>query len=143
MSKRTELLLVRGLPGSGKSTYAKEMKGYIHLEADMYFMLNGRYIFNKEQLPEAHAWCISETKRHLKKGNCVVVSNTFSTLYEMDPYFNLATELDIHLDVVVCRGEFNTIHGVPEEIVNKMRDRWEKYFAETEYLPAFGRKISK
>ena len=34
------LYLVRGLPGSGKSTFAKSL-GIFHIENDMYLMHNG------------------------------------------------------------------------------------------------------
>ena len=40
-----ELFLLRGLPGSGKSTLAKSLGGK-HIEADMFFMIDGEYQFN-------------------------------------------------------------------------------------------------
>lgn len=40
--------ILRGLPGSGKSTYAKKLaeEGWLHFENDMYFMKNGKYVFD-------------------------------------------------------------------------------------------------
>ena len=40
-----ELVLVRGLPGSGKSTYARSL-GYPNFEADMFFIKDGKYVYN-------------------------------------------------------------------------------------------------
>ena len=41
MTYKSELVLIRGLPGSGKSTMARAMTGFVHLEADMHMMING------------------------------------------------------------------------------------------------------
>jgi adenylate kinase family enzyme len=51
MSK-SRLIIIRGLPGSGKSTFAKSyFNGYIHLEADMYFVQpDGSYDWVAEQI---------------------------------------------------------------------------------------------
>jgi len=40
-----ELILVRGLPGSGKSTFAKSLGG-VHIETDMFFIQDGEYKFD-------------------------------------------------------------------------------------------------
>ena len=84
-----ELYLLRGLPGSGKSTLAKSIGG-IHVEADQYFMEDDRYMFNPSKLKEAHDWCRSECQRAMEWGLKVVVSNTFTMEWEMQPYFDLA-----------------------------------------------------
>ena len=38
------LYIVRGVPGSGKSTFAKTLGG-THFETDNYFMIDGEYKF--------------------------------------------------------------------------------------------------
>ena len=53
-----QLILLRGLPGSGKSTFAKSLGG-IHIEADQYFMQDGEYKFDASQLKHAHNYCYS------------------------------------------------------------------------------------
>ena len=54
MSK--ELILVRGIPGSGKSTFAKSLGG-THFETDKFFMVDGEYKFDGTKIKEAHKWC--------------------------------------------------------------------------------------
>lgn len=52
MTAHVELLLIRGLPGSGKSTMAKEYAkaGYVHCEADQFFEIDGQYRFDASKL---------------------------------------------------------------------------------------------
>ena len=115
------LLLVRGLPGSGKSTYAKSQPG-VHLEADMYFINDkGEYIFDRNKLHEAHKWCQRRAKELLDSGKDVVVANTFTTLKELRPYIEWTEhEIVIH----DCVGEYQNIHNVPEKTLKRMKARW-------------------
>lgn len=121
------LILVRGLPGSGKSTLAAKLTrgfGHVHLEADQYFIRDGVYEFQINDLGRAHMWCQNETRRLLKAGMTVVVSNTFTTIRELRPYFDIAAEFDLIPQVIVCQNQFNNIHNVPVETLERMRQRW-------------------
>lgn len=122
-----KLTLVRGIPGSGKSTLAKaltEGSDAVHLETDMFWMVDGEYKFDINRLREAHEWCRTETRKHLKLGIDVVVSNTFTTIKELRPYFDLAKEFDIVPQVVTCQAQYGNVHDVPEETLAKMRARF-------------------
>lgn len=122
------LILIRGIPGSGKSTLAKSILSQVygkHMEADMYFDREGEYKFDATKLGAAHGWCQSETKYFLEKDITVVVSNTFTTIKELRPYFVMAKELGIVAEVIVCQNQFGNVHGVPEESLKRMRDRFQ------------------
>jgi hypothetical protein len=121
------LVLVRGLPGSGKSTLARGLSEYTHLEADMYFVRDGEYVFNKEALGQAHDWCLSSTKAHLAAGRNVVVSNTFTRIWEMQRYLDLAEALRIKPLIVEAKGNWPSVHGVSPETIERMRERWEPF----------------
>ena len=85
------LILLRGLPGAGKSTVAKLFGDVSHYEADMYFMVNGEYKFDVTKLKDAHAWCQDMVKMDmLKDVPTIVVSNTFTQEWEMEAYYKLA-----------------------------------------------------
>lgn len=128
-----KLTLIRGLPGSGKSTRAKAMvsqyRGSIlHLEADMYFVdKQGIYRFDESKLSNAHQWCRAKTEQGLVEGSSVIVSNTFVQRWEIEPYYYLAKKLKVEFEVLVCTGEFGSIHNVPEETIEKMKKRWQTW----------------
>lgn len=119
------LYIVRGLPGSGKSTYAKSL-GIPHFEADMYFMQDGEYKFDASNLKRAHAWCFFHVGDKLEKGKDVVVSNTFTTVKEMQPYFNLAEMYNADVVIVEVKTQYGSIHNVPKETLAKMKARWQE-----------------
>ena len=60
-SEGKNLYLVRGVPGAGKSTFAKNL-GCTHFETDEFFMVDGEYKFDPSKLKEAHAWCLDQVE---------------------------------------------------------------------------------
>lgn len=123
------LILIRGLPGSGKSTLARTLTkaGYYHYEADQFFEMagSGTYTFDPAKLQAAHAWCLNAARYRVEWGDPVVISNTFSRRWELQPYLDLAKEFDIQPLLIECKNQFQNIHNVPPETIQKMKDRWE------------------
>lgn len=130
------LTLIRGLPGSGKSTLAKALCSMLnsdevyttHLEADMYFVdkTTGVYEYNRMEIGDAHEWCQSETYSELMAGRSVIVSNTFTKMSEMESYFHIAQDcLGTVPNIILCQGDYGSVHGVPENIMENMRKRFE------------------
>lgn len=124
------LTIIRGLPGAGKSTLARRLCAVTlnseHFEADMYFEDEKfNYVFDPSKLPEAHAWCLSSTKEALRDGKSVFVSNTFSTMKELEPYAQFAKDFNCHFQVIECFGQWKSIHNVPEHTIQNMKNRWE------------------
>ncbi len=137
------LILYRGLPGSGKSTLAQKQAedvggDSVVLEADRFFELNPmmQYAFNKRLLPTAHGWCQGETRWSLSEGQTmwVGVANTFSQMWEMEPYVEIANQFKLALAIIDLfdvgfddeQLARRCVHNVPAEAIAKMRARWEK-----------------
>ncbi|OZT83062.1 AAA family ATPase [Vibrio sp. 03_296] len=129
MPQQAKLTLIRGLPGSGKSTLAQQLAKQthaVHLEADMYFVdQQGRYQFDPTRLEHAHRWCLNKVCQHLKQGRAVIVSNTFVQHWEMKPYLRFAERHGLNVEILVCTGEYGSIHDVPVQTIEKMRQRWQ------------------
>ena len=123
-----KLTIIRGLPGSGKSTKADELmdwKTFVY-EADQFFMIRGEYRFNPALLGAAHDWCYGNTVSTLHEGSNVIVSNTFTRLWELEKYLAIPTLLpDVTVNVIEMKTQYGSIHGVPEEKLKQMKDRWQ------------------
>lgn len=131
MVRKPWLILIRGLPGAGKSTAARErLPAFRHLEADMFFMVDGSYRFDPSKLREAHEWCQRETFAALARGEDVVVTNTFSRVWEMEPYAKFgATGAVVDLfDAGLSDAQLaaRNVHNVPQTTIAAMRRRWER-----------------
>jgi predicted kinase len=132
MKKNKILYIVRGLPGSGKSTLAKLLvcdKDYYHKEADMYFIdREGNYKFEPSKIKDAHAWCKEEIEFVMKyEHSPVVVSNTFTQEWEMEPYFELAKKYGYRTHSIIVENRHGGVneHNVPDEVLTKMNSRFE------------------
>lgn len=127
-----EVFILRGLPGSGKSTLAKKLlmlsESNAHHEADSFMMVDDVYEFNVNKLGYAHNSCFLEYQNSLKNNvEVVVVSNTATTYKEFEKYYNLAKQNNYQVTVLVVENRNNThnIHGVPDEKLQEMANRFD------------------
>ena len=121
------LYIIRGLPGSGKSTLACQL-GYTIREADQFFINAGKYSYDREKIGEAHAFCQNRVKLDMKVGvEKIAVSNTFVKRWEIEPYVKLAQEYGYRITEITMSGDtYGNIHSVPDEVIQRMKDNWEK-----------------
>jgi predicted kinase len=122
-----ELILLRGLPGSGKTTFAKHLVDTHHVEADRYFMHDGEYKFDASKLKAAHNWCLEVTEAWMVKGFSIVVSNTFTQEWEMQAYYDLAKKYGYKVNSIIVENRHGGVneHNVPQETLDKMKQRFE------------------
>ena len=124
------LLLIRGLPGSGKTTMAEKISDFMpgevsRFEADMFFADGDEYKFDLCKVREAHRWCIESTFNALMLDRKVIVSNTFVKNWEMSSYYFMASLFKIPFSIMEAHGEFENTHGVSQETKNRMKESWE------------------
>ena len=128
------LYIVRGLPGSGKSTFAKQLQNHLqprtvlHVEADQYWIRpDGFYDFNYNRLGHAHEWCkqkVLDGLSNIIKCDDVIVSNTFTTEDSIKPYIEMSLiDKCIPYVIIRCDGEWQNIHNVPEATLQNMKNR--------------------
>ena len=128
----TTLYLIRGIPGSGKTTLAVNLcmnmeHTTVVLEADRYFInSSGVYEFDPSKLSEAHNDCYSRAIENLIEGRDVIVSNTSTTEKEVQRYQKLAEELGVNFVSLIVENRHGgkNVHGVPEDKVQQMKDRF-------------------
>jgi predicted kinase len=147
------LTLVRGISGCGKTTLAHQLAiggNRRLLAADDYFTdENGDYQFNPSDLPKAHAWCQKEAAFAMEREMHVIVHNTFTQRWEMEPYLRLAKKRGYRVTVVSlfdggCTNEelaARNEHGVPLGGIVAMRDRWEHDWKNGNVLPPWERNL--
>jgi adenylate kinase family enzyme len=130
------LFLVRGLPGSGKSTFASHIwNEYAICEADKFFYdKEGNYNFDGSKIKQAHAWCKNEVEIRMKDHQInqqfypeIVVSNTFTQEWEMKDYYELAEKYGYKVVSLIVENRHNgkNVHGVPDDKLEMMRNRFE------------------
>jgi predicted kinase len=130
------LTLLRGLPGSGKSTFALNLVGHDFLvcEADKYFMVDGEYKFDGSKLKEAHESCRAKVEMYMHDSTMndqfyreIAVSNTFTQEWEMQPYYDLAKQYGYMVFTIIVENRHGgeNQHGVPSEAIQRMKDRFE------------------
>ena len=122
------LILLRGLPGAGKSTLAKAIGG-VHFEADMYFVdENGNYKFDGSKINDAHYWCQNKVRLSMESGaEKIVVSNTFTQSWEME-YYKMIAEVNgyiVHSVIVENRHDGVNQHDCPPDKIDMMRARFQ------------------
>jgi 50S ribosomal subunit-associated GTPase HflX len=127
------LYIVRGIPNAGKSTFAKTLGG-IHIEADQYFMDGeGNYNFDGSKIKLAHEYCRAQTGAWMSSDGLqvnvdkIVVSNTFTQEWEMEPYFELAKKYGYKVFTVIVENRHGGTneHNVPEDKIEQMKNRFE------------------
>lgn len=124
------LYIIRGVPGSGKTTLAKKMiqagMAEIHAEADMFMVdYHGNYEFNPVRLKDCHQSCKNLVDAAMQVEKDIVVSNTFTRKWEMQDYLDMAEDNGYGVTVIVCQGEYANEHNVPDAKVFDMRNRFE------------------
>jgi len=125
-----DLVLVRGLPGCGKSTLAKILsdgKSPVFSVDDYFTDAAGNYEFRFAENHLAYKQCCENAEAEMKKNTSrIFIDNAFTLEWEMEPYFKLASQYGYRVFVVTVekRHQGENIHGVTDEQLKKMAEKY-------------------
>ncbi|XP_001510864.4 uncharacterized protein LOC100079951 isoform X1 [Ornithorhynchus anatinus] len=133
------LILLRGLPGSGKTTLSRVLLGQsrdgIVFSTDDYFRQQDGYMYNVSLLGDAHDWNQNRAKQAIDQGRSpVIIDNTNTQAWEMKPYVEMAIgkgyRVEFHEPETWWKFDPEELekrnkHGVPREKIAQMLDRYE------------------
>ena len=129
--QRPRLFLFRGLPGCGKSTLSSVLCN-VTFSADDFFMepspAGWQYQFAPDHIKEAHRQCLTNTDAAIRLGIPLIgVANTFTQQWELEPYYALAQRyvIRVYSLIVENRHGGQNQHGVPDEVLDAMQQRFE------------------
>lgn len=126
--QKYDVIIMSGIPGSGKSTIAKKYFGdRLFCSADYYFGIP--YKFVPEEIGQAHRSCMRSFLSTLVGGKAnLLIDNTNIEAWEISPYIAVAEAhelkvcvLQINCDPKVAFGRNQ--HNVPGQTISRMADR--------------------
>uniref|UniRef100_A0A8C5QY34 NEDD4-binding protein 2-like 1 n=1 Tax=Leptobrachium leishanense TaxID=445787 RepID=A0A8C5QY34_9ANUR len=134
------IYLLRGLPGSGKTSLARKLKrdfpsALVFSTDDYFIMEDGTYLYDHNLLPEAHKWNQKRARKAMSRGKTpIIIDNTNIQAWEMKPYAVMAVEnsYQVLFKEPETSWKFNVreltrrnSHGVPKEKIRRMKDIYE------------------
>lgn len=130
------LVIMRGLPGSGKTTRAIEIAGEdgVRLSTDDFYVENGQFNFDPDKLGEAHRWNRRRARKAFELGlSPVVIDNCNVEPWEAHGYLMVALRYGYKVEVAYPDTPWmfdpaalaeKTEHGVPQGIIENMMTKW-------------------
>ena len=122
LKEQRKCYIMRGYPGSGKSTMAKEISSYSNAticSADHFFVdRNGKYNFDQEKLSQAHFNCFANFKNCVLNGVNVIVDNTNLKYSDVKKYIDFLlinnNQNDFIYSIELVEVTFNSIEKAIE-----------------------------
>lgn len=140
------MYIMRGLPGSGKSTMAQYAHSWYinHLFTstvittdDFWYNEKNEYIFDPTRLKEAHEWNLNRAIEAIEaKLNVIIIDNVHSQFWEAEKYVIHAFQNGYAVELKWPTNPWSenvdelferNLHNVPREVIQAMKDRFESH----------------
>ena len=124
--KMNILYIVRGIPGSGKSTLIKKItKNIVELD-DYYNEKYGYYKFSYDEVPQSHKYALNKIeKMMIDKLDEIAVIDSFIKNKDFDQYKKLAIKYNYKPIEIIVHSDFKDIHNVPIKRLEEMCNEFE------------------
>jgi len=141
-SKQKKLIILRGLPGSGKTELANDLlkknkNGQIFSVND-FFINDGKFKYDTSKAKEAHLWNQSRAENAMKEGcSLIIINNPNVRKWEARPYVESGIKYGYIIEFIETNSVWKNdvyelskrdVHNVPIEVIKKMKNQWEKDF---------------
>lgn len=127
------LYILRGCPGSGKSTIAEDLAKLFNIEIDViccaddyHINENGIYEWKIENLKLSHKLCFDKCMRLMDSNTRrIIISNTNCTEKEINPYIKLGEDYGYTIFSLIVENRHNndSIHSIDSRTLNRMESK--------------------
>ena len=128
------LTIIRGLPGTGKSTYASDLAleaGSLFIEADMFRVRDGRYKFDLDELGACVGVANAIMRKAAAVGADVIVAGCLTKVHTIDDLVKQCKQVApggrVEVRVIRMVRHWGDIHNVPTHVIQKMASQFEDY----------------
>lgn len=156
------LIILRGLPGSGKSYLARKIveisigshdyHNFI-FSADDFFIRRGTYQYDPSKLQDAHTFNQQRAYNAMKRGvSPIIIDNTNTQMWEMKPYAMVSAQYAYIIEILEpdTPWAFNdrelfrrNVHGVPRVKLKEMLMRYERDITPAKVVRDFNIRYGK
>ncbi|KAM3964994.1 uncharacterized protein ACR2FA_000887 [Aphomia sociella] len=141
-------IIMRGVPGSGKSNLARKIVESVigsapndfhtHVfSTDDYFYVRGTYKFNKNYLSEAHTWNQNRVRAATDMAlSPIIIDNTNIEDWEMEPYLKYSVRNGYIIEIMEPNTPWakkasqcarKNVHNVPLSTIQRMLDNYKNF----------------